>query len=310
MIVNGPYEGAPGIPSFGTFRVGSLVTVTETSGSLVSITSPTGTPVVDLVNRRGTLLMGNIGGFNELVFTNRERPPDNPALQPRVLNATGASACPGTSTLVSLSGISQGDEISVNVVVQFDQTKLSNPVVQIGAGALADGFVLNVNYSNVASGLIGITLTSPTNTPFTAGSRELVKIAFNILPLVTGDALITFGGPTQTLVNTQNDVLPTVPGQSTVSIGGASCTTSADVSLSGRVISEQGTGLRNATVTITDQSGKSRSVITSSLGYYQIDDVKAGGTYVITASSRRFRFASRVIEVSDSLSNLDFVGME
>jgi hypothetical protein len=311
VIVNGPYETMDpnDIPVKGTFDVGSTITVTEgavTGTQIVSITSPTGTPIVDLGNRRASLTLVNPGGFNELVFTNRDRPPTDPSVQPRVLSARTSPTCPGTDTTVGIDLTSQGDEVSINFIVKFDQTKLANPSVQLGSGAA--GFALNVDLSNVASGQIGISMSSAT--PFTAGLRELITIEFDVLPLTTGEALLSFGGPTQTLTNTLGDVLESVPGDANVSIGGAACLTSTNVTVSGRVMSQSGTGVRNASVTVTDQSGNRRSVTTSSLGYYQFDEVKAGDTYVITASARRYRFEAKVVQVSDALSNVDFVGME
>ena len=84
----------------------------------------------------------------------------------------------------------------------------------------------------------------------------------------------------------------------------------AGVSISGRVVSSDGRGLRNAIITITDMQGVSRTAITSSFGYYTFSDAQAGGSYVITVSAKRFRFASRIIEAFDDLTNVDFVGQE
>ena len=83
--------------------------------------------------------------------------------------------------------------------------------------------------------------------------------------------------------------------------------TAAGVSVSGRVTSIEGRGLRNASVTITDPHGASRSVITSARGYFQFDDVESGQTYVIAVRSRRFQFEPRLINVTDNLAGVDFV---
>ena len=86
--------------------------------------------------------------------------------------------------------------------------------------------------------------------------------------------------------------------------------TAAGVEVSGRVSTPDGRGLRNARVVITDSEGVTRTVTTNSFGYYTITDVEAGESYIIGVNSNRYRFASRVIEVSDSLSDVDFVGQE
>jgi hypothetical protein len=82
--------------------------------------------------------------------------------------------------------------------------------------------------------------------------------------------------------------------------------TAAGVSVSGRVLTSDGRGLVNARVTIADSNGAVRTVITSPFGYYRFDDVQSGGTYVMEVVSKRFKFASRVVSVTDNLADVDF----
>ena len=86
--------------------------------------------------------------------------------------------------------------------------------------------------------------------------------------------------------------------------------TAAGVEVSGRVMTPDGRGLRNATVTITDSKGVQRTATTGSFGSYSFEDVEAGSSFVMGVTSKRYRFSSRVINVTDSLTNVDFVGME
>ena len=86
--------------------------------------------------------------------------------------------------------------------------------------------------------------------------------------------------------------------------------TAADAKVSGRVLTADGNGLRGARVTMIDSRGMVRTVTTSSLGYYLFDEVEIGETYVIGVVSRRYRFASRPVTVDDSLTEVDFVGIE
>jgi hypothetical protein len=85
-------------------------------------------------------------------------------------------------------------------------------------------------------------------------------------------------------------------------------TTAAGVEVSGRVLTPDGRGLRNAEVAITDSHGIRRTAITSSFGYYRFEDVEAGKTYLMGVASKRYRFASRTVQVSDTLTEVDFVG--
>jgi uncharacterized delta-60 repeat protein len=82
------------------------------------------------------------------------------------------------------------------------------------------------------------------------------------------------------------------------------------VSLSGRVTTPSGLGLRNAVVNLTDAYGERRTATTSSIGYYSFNGLAGGQTYVVTVSSRRYRFAARVVEVSHSLDDMNFIGLE
>ena len=94
------------------------------------------------------------------------------------------------------------------------------------------------------------------------------------------------------------------------SVDVATSTTAAAVSVSGRVSTPDGRGLRNATVSITDSNGVTRTATTSSFGFYSFDNVASGQQYTIRVSSRLYRFASRTLQVNDTLTNIDFVGLE
>lgn len=82
------------------------------------------------------------------------------------------------------------------------------------------------------------------------------------------------------------------------------------VSVSGRVTSSSGTGLRNATVVITDSLGAKQFSTTSSFGFYLFDNVRPGETYTISVNSRLFRFAVQTLSINDNLTNIDFAGLE
>lgn len=90
-------------------------------------------------------------------------------------------------------------------------------------------------------------------------------------------------------------------------IGTACVTTAASAVVSGRVLTADGQGVRNADVTITDDLGVVRTARTSSFGYYQFGDVLVGRTYIVRVDSRQYTFTPQVIQVFDSLFDLDFV---
>ncbi len=84
----------------------------------------------------------------------------------------------------------------------------------------------------------------------------------------------------------------------------------SNVAVSGRVLTPGGSGLRNATVSLTDSQGEVRTVTTSSFGFYMFDNVTAGSTYTIAVSSRRYRYATQQLLVNATLTNVDFIGLE
>jgi TolB protein len=83
----------------------------------------------------------------------------------------------------------------------------------------------------------------------------------------------------------------------------------AAVSVSGRVMTPYGRGLRNAVVSLSLQ-GIRRIVTTSSFGFYSFDNVATGQTYTMRVSSKLYRFSSRVVSVDAGLTGVDFVGVE
>ncbi len=86
-----------------------------------------------------------------------------------------------------------------------------------------------------------------------------------------------------------------------------STTPVSNVSVSGRVLTSDGRGIRNARVTITDQIQPARTVFTGPLGNYRFDDLPTGQTYTITVNSRRFSFNPVVVNLTGGLSDFNIV---
>lgn len=86
--------------------------------------------------------------------------------------------------------------------------------------------------------------------------------------------------------------------------------TSAGVEISGRVMTSDGRGIRNAVVTITGADGTKRTAVSSTFGYYRFDGIQAGETVIVSASSRSYRFKPRAVQVFDPITDLDLIGME
>ena len=83
--------------------------------------------------------------------------------------------------------------------------------------------------------------------------------------------------------------------------------TAANVTISGRVVSSSGAGIRAARVTITDSRGHTYTALTNAFGYYTFASVPSGDTYIANATSRGMTFSPRVVGVNDAVAGLDLV---
>lgn len=86
--------------------------------------------------------------------------------------------------------------------------------------------------------------------------------------------------------------------------------TAAGASISGRVVLSDGSGIRNAAISITGNSlTQPRIAKTSAFGYFSIDGLAAGETYVVTVNSKRYTFSapSQIVTLTDNIGNVDFV---
>lgn len=85
--------------------------------------------------------------------------------------------------------------------------------------------------------------------------------------------------------------------------------TAANASISGRVLTANGQGIRNTLLVLTDNSGASRYAQTGMFGYFRFEDVAVGETYILTVYAKRFRFAqpSQVITLTDDSTDVNFI---
>jgi hypothetical protein len=89
-------------------------------------------------------------------------------------------------------------------------------------------------------------------------------------------------------------------------------TTAATVSVSGRVVTPQGRGIRNVVITMTDSNGNTRTARTTTFGYYWFTDVAAGETYIFAARGKRFSFEqnTQVLSIIEDTNNINFVASD
>ena len=239
----------------------------------------------------------------------------------RVVRVVSANRTRGGKVTVEIEMTAQGNEAGTQFGLHFDPTALSisdvsgvnvNPDITLGADA-PQGTTLNVNAAAAANGNIGIVENfngaADSITAISEGARRIARVTFHVAPgAVAGESKLTFDASIISNVTADtNGLLLTATYDQT---GRITIPAAAGVSVSGRVTTPNGQGLRNASVTIVDRAGFARTVTTSSFGYYQFDDIAIGETYTIGVASRAYRFASRTVEATDNLADVDFVGRE
>ncbi|HEX3102766.1 MAG TPA: carboxypeptidase-like regulatory domain-containing protein, partial [Pyrinomonadaceae bacterium] len=140
-----------------------------------------------------------------------------------------------------------------------------------------------------------------------AGATRIARVRFHVLDgAASGTSRVDFDS---SVINSVTSDVNGMILSSNYEGGDVSVSASHGVTVSGRVTSSDGRGIRGATVTIVDGDGFARAVTTSAFGYYTFDDV-AAATYTIAVSSRQYRFGSRTITVGDNLADVDFTGLE
>ena len=185
----------------------------------------------------------------------------------------------------------------------------TNPDVFLGTG-LPAGCTVTTNATQVATGSIGFLVACPTAIP--AGTQQILRFRFGVppgtpiprtLPLAWSNTPIAQG-----VSDAQAMQLPTTFVNGAVNVD---IPTAAGVSLSGRVTDANGAGVRNAIITVSGVGLEQPvRVVTGSLGYYSIENLEAGQTYLVSLrASKRYDFpnATRLVTLSDNVQDIDFV---
>lgn len=97
-----------------------------------------------------------------------------------------------------------------------------------------------------------------------------------------------------------------VPGGNGADIGAfeAQAPNSARVSISGRVTTETGQGIKGVIVQLIDQNNNVRLIRSGTFGHFGFSDVEVGQTYVISLISKRYEFDPMVISPLEDLTDL------
>ena len=80
--------------------------------------------------------------------------------------------------------------------------------------------------------------------------------------------------------------------------------------LYGRVVGPDARGLKNAVVALTDSQDVRLSAVTNSFGFFSLGNVTTNGNFILTVTSKRYRFNTRSVYVDRDMTLPDFVGVE
>ena len=80
--------------------------------------------------------------------------------------------------------------------------------------------------------------------------------------------------------------------------------TAANVRISGKVADRSGRAIVRAQVRFTDANGGSRTALTNQFGYFTLDEIEAGQTYVLQTAAKGYTFSPKIISVNDDLTEI------
>ncbi len=84
--------------------------------------------------------------------------------------------------------------------------------------------------------------------------------------------------------------------------------TAANVSAAGRVLSAEGTGIRNAIVRVSNTTtGAIQTARTNSFGYFSVSGLPAGQTFIFEVQAKQYSFAPQVVSIMEDVTDLNFI---
>lgn len=85
--------------------------------------------------------------------------------------------------------------------------------------------------------------------------------------------------------------------------------TAALAKISGRVLTADGRGIRNVSITMTSPDGSLRMAFSSSFGHFTFENVPVGEVYVLTVRAKQFQFSqnTQAVSLSEDLTDINFI---
>lgn len=269
--------------------------------------------------------------FGGTPLTNRIQHTDGTAVDSMWTLSLGTGVTPTNQNITVVSTGSTSDSCQFIGAIAFEGVDQTTPLTGIQS---ADGFGSNVGSSLTISSKpsdvvldIFDTFDYNPNGTRTAGNNQTIQ--------QTRDNVLIGGFPTFSEQTKTSDSqlgfvslgfynISTKPGSASVNMSWTSddiamihiaanvnslAPTAAGVSVSGKALTADGMGIKNAQVYLVDQTGNVRSASTNTFGIYQFENVSAGESYVLTIAGKKFHFtnSTRLINIQNEISGEDFV---
>ena len=86
-------------------------------------------------------------------------------------------------------------------------------------------------------------------------------------------------------------------------------TTAALAKISGRILTADGSGIRNVLITMTGASGTLRMATSTSFGHFAFENVPVGEVYILSVRAKQFQFSqnTQAISLLEDLDDINFI---
>ncbi len=221
----------------------------------------------------------------------------------RMIGVGTIEAAAGSRITLPVEINAEGDETAVSLTFKYDHTKLSGPDVVLANGQ--SGGILT--FGAREPGVVRL-LVEPSETFGSSSTKAipLVLVSFDVLETAaSGETPVEIEDLVVSDANARILTASSVSGM--VSISGPNA---AGVEVSGRVMTADGRGIRNAIVLIVDHDRNIRATTTGSFGHYRFRGVPPDAWYLLRVQARRFRFIPRRIHVTGPMTDVDLIALE
>lgn len=227
-----------------------------------------------------------------------------------IVRFIGSRAAPGGNINVQVELSAQGIENGTTFTLNYDSNVLDEfPTITLGPG-VPNGAFYSTNFSS-HPGKTAVVFSLQSGQTMPVGDTVILNFQYHVKSSAvvgTYPVIFTSDLSRQRVSNTSAQSVPATWEDGVIEITLAP--TAATSSVGGQVRTADGRGIGNTVVTLTGTDGSVRRALTNQMGYYRIDNVPTGATYVLGATSKRFTFDSRVVTVGDNITDADITPRE